>query len=88
MVWLGQPDLSAYNTNMKHKQNGYETQRRSVAKSVIFRVLVVISDTIVIFLLTRKIGQTIGITIVSNIASMTLYYLYERIWNQIKWGRV
>ena len=88
MAWLGQTDLSAYNTNMKHKRISYETHERSVAKSLIFRVVVVISDTTVIYLLTRRVSQTISLTIITNIASMTLYYLYERIWNQIKWGRV
>ena len=72
---------------MKRKQNGYDTHQRSVIKSLIFRVIVVISDTTVIYLLTHKVSQTISLTIITNLASMTLYYLYERVWNQIKWGR-
>lgn len=73
--------------DMKHKHVGYETHKRSVVKSVVFRVVVVISDTTVIYLLTHKIGETAGLTIATNLSSMTLYYLYERAWNRIDWGR-
>ena len=75
-------------TNMKRKRNSYETHRRSIVKSVGFRVVVVISDTTIIFLLTHKIAETLGLTVATNLSSMTLYYLYERLWNRIKWGRV
>lgn len=72
---------------MKHKRKGYETHQRSIVKSLVFRVVVITSDTVVIFLLTHKIALTFGLTVATNLASMTLYYLYERVWNQINWGR-
>lgn len=65
-----------------------ETPARSLVKSVGFRVTVIVSDTTVIYLVTHKVALTLGLTIVTNLASMTLYYLYERIWSRINWGRV
>ena len=76
-----------YNTDMKRKRNNYETHRRSIVKSVVFRVVVITSDTTIIFLLTHKIAETLGLTVATNLSSATLYYLYERIWNRVKWGR-
>ncbi len=74
-------------TMKKRKAAGFETHKRSVVKSLIFRVVVIASDTTVIYLLTHRIAETAGLTIATNLASMTLYYLYERIWNGIGWGR-
>lgn len=64
-----------------------ESQGRSLTKSLTFRVLVIISDLIVIYILTRQIATTIAVTIFTNLASTTLYFVHERVWNSIKWGR-
>lgn len=64
-----------------------ETQSRSIMKSATFRVLIVISDLIVIYILTKKIGVTIAVTVLTNIASTILYFSHERLWDNINWGR-
>ena len=62
--------------------------RRSVLKSLTFRVIVVIADLIVIYLITHRIDTTVSVTIFTNLASTTLYFFHERVWNRIQWGRV
>ncbi len=64
-----------------------ETRKRSITKSVTFRVLVIISDLVMIYALTRKVFATIAITVFTNIASTVFYFLHERLWNKISWGR-
>lgn len=64
-----------------------ETERRSIVKSATFRVIVVISDLVIIYVLTKRVVATIAITIVTNMASTTLYFLHERAWNRISWGK-
>lgn len=64
-----------------------ETKERSITKSVTFRILVIASDLVVIYLLTRKVSATIAITIFTNLASTAFYFLHERIWNGISWGK-
>ena len=61
---------------------------RSVLKSLTFRVIVVIADLIVIYLITHRIDTTVSVTIFTNLASTTLYFFHERVWNRIQWGRV
>ena len=65
----------------------YETTRRSITKSLTFRVLVIISDLIVVYLVTHKVDLAVTVMITTNIASMTLYFFHERIWNGVKWGK-
>ena len=73
----------------KNMAKAYSVQtRRSVVKSLTFRVLVVIADLIVIYLITRRIDTTLTVTIFTNLASTALYFLHERVWNKIQWGRV
>ncbi len=64
-----------------------ETRKRSIIKSVTFRILVVVADLVVIYALTRKFVDTIAITVATNVASTIFYFLHERVWNAIHWGR-
>jgi uncharacterized membrane protein len=66
----------------------YVQNRRSLVKSITFRILVIISDTVVMFLITHRIELTAGLVISTNLASTILYYLYERVWSRISWGRM
>jgi uncharacterized membrane protein len=61
---------------------------RSAVKSATFRIIVIISDLVVIFLITHRVEQTIVLTILTNIASTALYYFHERVWNLVNWGRL
>jgi uncharacterized membrane protein len=64
-----------------------ETQQRSLTKSVTFRVLAVIVDLVVIYIITRHVGVTIVLTVITNATSTVLYFLHERLWNHSSWGR-
>ncbi|HVY67346.1 MAG TPA: DUF2061 domain-containing protein [Patescibacteria group bacterium] len=68
-------------------KNFQENQARSLAKSATFRVLVVLSDMIIIYAVTRRLETTIALTVITNIASTVLYFLHERAWNAVRWGR-
>ena len=60
---------------------------RSVAKSFTFRVAIVISDAVITFALTHRYDLTIGFVVFTNLASTVLYYMHERFWAHIRWGR-
>jgi adenylylsulfate kinase len=63
------------------------TFRRSIVKTISYRVIVVILDFVAIYLFTGKISVALGFTIVSNIYTTIVYFLHERIWGKIKWGK-
>lgn len=64
-----------------------ETKERSVVKAVTFRILIILADLVIIYVLTRQVTSTIAITVLTNVASTVFYFLHERIWNGISWGR-
>jgi adenylylsulfate kinase len=64
-----------------------ETLRRSVVKTVSYRLVILILDFTSIYLFTGKIKIALGFMIVSNIYTTVGYFLHERIWDKIKWGK-
>jgi adenylylsulfate kinase len=66
----------------------YVQNRRSLVKAITFRALIITSDFLVMFLITRRVDMTVGLVIGTNLASSLLYYFHERIWSRIRWGRV
>jgi adenylylsulfate kinase len=65
-----------------------ETKKRSIIKSVTFRIAVILADLVVIYILTRRIDTTITLTVLTNIASTILYFIHERAWDGVSWGRL
>jgi uncharacterized membrane protein len=39
------------------------------------------------YLITHRVDMTVGLVVGTNLASTLLYYLHERVWSRIKWGR-
>lgn len=60
---------------------------RSLAKAVTYRVIVMCADAVAIYLLTGQWRAAAGFMIASNIYTTVLYFLRERIWARIRWGR-
>jgi uncharacterized membrane protein len=65
----------------------YVQPRRSLLKAVTFRALILCSDAVVIFLITHRWDMTLGLVVATNAASTTFYFIHERIWSHIAWGR-
>ncbi len=64
------------------------SDRRSVAKALTYRVLIMTLDFITIYLLTGTVRVAIGFMIVSNIYTTAAYFIHERIWARVRWGIV
>ncbi|MFA6339142.1 MAG: DUF2061 domain-containing protein [Candidatus Paceibacterota bacterium] len=61
--------------------------KRSILKSITFRILIILSDLVVVFAFTRRADITFGLVVSTNLASTLFYFIHERIWNKIQWGR-
>ncbi len=66
----------------------HEHFTRSLTKAVTFRLLILVSDGFIIFAITRRFDVALGVIIVSNFASTVIYFLHERFWNNIHWGKI
>lgn len=63
-----------------------ETHKRSIMKSITFRIIATILTFLVVWIFTRDIFVSSGITIVENLLKMAAYYFHERAWNKSCWG--
>jgi adenylylsulfate kinase len=65
-----------------------ETLRRTVVKTISYRVSILILDFTSIYLFTGKIKIALGFMIVSNVYTTIGYFFHERIWDKVKWGKI
>jgi adenylylsulfate kinase len=64
-----------------------EHWRRSLAKAITYRLLIIVLDITVIYLFTGRLDIAFGFMMVSNVYTSIAYYFHERIWNRIDWGK-
>jgi uncharacterized membrane protein len=62
------------------------TRKRSVVKSIVWRIICIVVSVVVTFFLSGKWDIAVAVGTVYNVITMVLYYFHERIWNRIKWG--
>lgn len=65
----------------------YEHFHRSIIKAITFRIVILVSDGIIIFLITHRYDLTLAVVLFSNLFSTIIYILHERIWNEVHWGK-
>jgi uncharacterized membrane protein len=65
-----------------------ETFRRSILKTISYRLVILILDFTTIYIFTGKIKVALGFMIVSNVYTTLAYFFHERIWDKIKWGKI
>ena len=70
---------------MPHRH--YDHPTRSLAKSIGYIALAVVADWIVTFLITKQVAISTEITIYSNLVGAIIYFIHERAWNHIHWGK-
>jgi uncharacterized membrane protein len=63
-----------------------ETKKRSIFKSLSWRVVAVLNSWTVLSLMITK--SNFWNAIIMNISGFIFFYIFERIWNKIKFGRV
>ena len=71
----------------KAKDSGGEKHSRTVAKSISWRVFATLTTMTIVFIFTRRIMLSLGVGLAEVIAKIIFYYLHERIWNKISWGK-
>jgi len=65
-----------------------ETLSRSLVKTLSYRIAILILDFTSIYLFTGKVKIALGFTLVSNVYSTLGFFIHERIWDKIKWGKL
>ena len=64
-----------------------ETNKRSLLKTLSWRLTGSGATFIISYLITGSFSISSTIAVIQITANTLLYYIHERIWNKIKWGR-
>ena len=85
----GKIHQTRWNHDMLEKITGtqLDTPKRSIAKTISWRLFSVIITFCVSFLITRKIAIAVSISLVDTLVKLIAYYYHERIWTSVNWGR-
>ncbi len=65
-----------------------DTPRRSWAKSITWRILGIVLLGLITYAITKDWKEMAVITVVFHGIRVVLYYVHERVWLRIDWGRV
>lgn len=65
-----------------------EYHKRSAVKAISWRALATITTMAVVFIFTRRLTLALEIGAVEVVAKLLFYYLHERLWNAIRWGKL
>jgi len=66
---------------------GFEDHRRSLSKAVSWRTMASLDTFVVSFIVTGRVGLAGSIAGAELVTKIALYYLHERIWAAVPWGR-
>lgn len=65
----------------------HERKRRSILKAISWRIIGTLDTFLISFLITGKIKFAISISGIELLTKFSLYFMHERIWNKIKFGK-
>ncbi len=62
-------------------------KRTSFTKALTWRFFASLDTTLLAFLVTGNITAAVSIGAVEIFTKLTLYYVHERVWSKVKWGK-
>jgi len=65
-----------------------EKHCRSVVKAISYRTTGTLTTTAISLIVTGSLGWAVSIGVVELFTKVFIYYLHERIWNRISFGRI
>jgi adenylylsulfate kinase len=65
-----------------------DTHRRSILKTISWRVVATLLTTGVTFVVTGRVDLAITVGLGDSIVKFFSYYLHERMWSKIRFGQV
>src|SRR4030042_6217 len=64
-----------------------ELHSRSVVKTITWRIIAVLVTMIAVYLYNKDVKESLVVSLSANAVKMVLYYIHERFWNRINFGR-
>lgn len=64
-----------------------ENRTRSIIKAISWRIFATLTTIIIVYFFTKQLVLSLGVGFFEVISKLILYYIHERIWNRIYWGK-
>ena len=64
-----------------------ESHSRSIAKAISYRVLASVCTSVIFYILSGNLTLSLGAGALDSVVKLGIYFLHERIWNHIDYGR-
>jgi uncharacterized membrane protein len=64
-----------------------ENHSRSVLKAFSWRIIATLTTMVLVYIFTKQWILTISIGFFDITSKLLFYYLHERAWNRISWGK-
>jgi uncharacterized membrane protein len=64
-----------------------DSNARSIAKAISYRFLGSASTALIVFAATGRLGLSASLGVADAVVKIGLYFLHERLWNHIGFGR-
>ena len=64
-----------------------ENFKRSLLKAFSYRIIIIIADFMALYLFTGKTDIALEFVLISNIYTTFFYFVHERLWDRIGWGK-
>ena len=71
----------------KVKHKFHEHVSRSLVKAITFRMLVLVFDGLLIFMITGRYDITVRLVLLANLIHTVVFFVHERMWNSVHWGK-
>ena len=63
------------------------TKSRSFVKALSYRIWGTLSSVAVVYVITKNASLSITIAFWETVVKIFIYYVHERGWNMVQWGR-
>ena len=63
------------------------SQKRSALKATTWRILASLDTFLISYIITGKVAWATAIASIEVLTKMILYYVHERGWSKVEWGR-
>jgi uncharacterized membrane protein len=89
LYWLHERVWNWFRWNRKPADNRFfkDGHPRTTTKMITWRLIVNFSNFLIPYFITGSLGKAGAFFTMAVIVNMTLYYLHERVWNLIKFGK-
>jgi adenylylsulfate kinase len=65
-----------------------ETHVRSIVKAISWRIVATLTTMLLVFMFTGNLVVSGGVGLTELLSKILMYYVHERIWNVLDFGRI